>query len=77
AGSGSTPPTQTTTTLAGGVPTCAGGEYTILAEDTTRLKVANKLNTTVAELDAANASTAGYKSFYVGLKIKTPPKTNC
>jgi LysM repeat protein len=84
-GSGDTTPTtktttkttKTTTTLAGGQSTCAPGEYTIVAEDTTRSKVATKLNTTVAELDAANASTKGYSSFYPGLKIKTPPKTNC
>ncbi|MEA3184830.1 MAG: hypothetical protein QOJ74_1307 [Ilumatobacteraceae bacterium] len=74
--SGSSPATGTTTTLAGGVSTCGAGEYTIVAGDYLG-KVATKLNTTVAELDAANASTAGYKSFYVGLKIKTPPKTNC
>jgi hypothetical protein len=76
-GGGTTPPTGTTTTLAGGKSTCAPGEYTILAEDTTRKKVADKLNTTVAELDAANAATPGYSSFYPGLKIKTPPKANC
>ncbi|MGZ4763174.1 MAG: LysM peptidoglycan-binding domain-containing protein [Ilumatobacteraceae bacterium] len=76
-GAGSGPPTNTTTTLAGGKSTCAAGEYTILAEDTTRQKVATKLNTTVAELDAANAATKGYSSFYPGLKIKTPPKANC
>ncbi len=76
-GGGSTPPTGTTTTLAGGKSTCAAGDYTILPEDTTRKKVADKLNTTVAELDAANAATKGYSSFYPGLKIKTPPKANC
>ena len=74
---GATPPTGTTTTLAGGKSTCAPGEYTILAADTTRKKVADKLNTTVAELDAANAATKGYSAFYPGLKIKTPPKANC
>ena len=56
AGSGTTPPTQTTTTIAGGQSTCAPGEYTILPEDTSRTKVANKLDTTVAALDAANAA---------------------
>jgi LysM repeat protein len=74
---GSTPATGTTTTLAGGQSTCAPGEYTILPADTSRTKVANKLNTTVAALDAANAATTGYTSFYPGLKIKTPPKANC
>jgi LysM repeat protein len=74
---GSTPATGTTTTLAGGVAACAPGEYTILADDTSRSKVAKKLDTTVAALDAANAATPGYNSFYPGLKIKTPPKANC
>jgi hypothetical protein len=76
-GGGSTPPTNTTTTLAGGGSTCAPGEYTILPEDTSRTKVAKKLDTTVDALDAANVNTAGYSSFYPGLKIKTPPKANC
>lgn len=75
--SDSTPPTETTTTIAGGQPACAPGEYTILAEDTSRSKVAKKLDTTVEALDAANAATKGYSSFYPGLKIKTPPKANC
>ncbi len=70
-------PTETTTTIAGGQPTCAPGEYTILAEDTSRSKVAKKLDTTVEALDAANAGTPGYSSFYPGLKIKTPPKADC
>ena len=74
---GTTPSAGTTTTIAGGQSTCAAGEYTILAGDTSRTKVATKLNTTVAELDAANAATKGYTSFYPGLKIKTPPKANC
>jgi LysM repeat protein len=73
-----TAPGKTTTTIAGGVSTCkADGEYTILAEDTTRSKVATKLNTTVAALDAVNATTKGYKGFYPGLKIKVPAKTGC
>jgi LysM repeat protein len=76
-GTGTTASTETTTTVKGGQPACAPGEYTILAEDTSRVKVANKLNTTVAELDAANATTKGYSSFFPGLKIKTPPKANC
>jgi LysM repeat protein len=74
---GSTTPTATTTTIAGGQSACAPGEYTILAEDTSRVKVAKKLDTTVDALDAANVATPGYKSFFPGLKIKTPPKANC
>ncbi|MEY2580336.1 MAG: hypothetical protein QOE09_185 [Ilumatobacteraceae bacterium] len=73
---GTTPSTATTTTIAGGQSTCAAGEYTVVAGDYLG-KVAKKLNTTVAELDAANTNTAGYKSFYPGLKIKTPPKASC
>jgi LysM repeat protein len=76
AGGATNPPSKTTTTIKGGQSTCAPGEYTIVAGDVPS-KVANKLNTTVAELDAANAGTKGYKSFYVGLKIKTPPKASC
>jgi hypothetical protein len=48
------------------------GEYTIEEGDTTRLKVAEKFNVTVEALDAANANTNGYASFYVGLKIVIP-----
>jgi LysM domain len=74
---GTTPSTDTTTTIAGGVSTCAAGEYTIVAEDTSRVKVAKKLDTTVDALDAANVNTKGYSGFFPGLKIKTPPKANC
>jgi LysM repeat protein len=73
---GDTTPNETTTTVAGGQSTCASGEYTIVAGDYLG-KVAKKLNTTVDALNAANASTPGYSAFYPGLKIKTPPKTNC
>lgn len=76
-GTGDTTPTETTTTIAGGKSTCEPGEYTILAEDTSKIKVAKKLDTTVEALDAANVNTAGYSSFYPGLKIKTPPKADC
>lgn len=48
------------------------GEYTIEEGDTTRLKVAEKFNVTVEALDAANANTIGYESFYPGLKIVIP-----
>ena len=79
--SGNTPtgttPSEPTTTVAGGQSACAPGEYTILAEDTSRLKVAKKLDTTVDALDAANVNTKGYSGFFPGLKIKTPPKANC
>jgi LysM repeat protein len=75
-GSGTTPSTETTTTIAGGQPACAPGEYTIVAGDYPA-KVAKALDTTVDALNAANVNTPGYASFIVGLKIKTPPKANC
>ncbi|HEY0520554.1 MAG TPA: LysM peptidoglycan-binding domain-containing protein [Ilumatobacteraceae bacterium] len=73
---GTTPSSATTTTIAGGQSACAPGEYTIVTGDFLG-KVAKKLDTTVDALNAANTSTKGYSSFYVGLKIKTPPKANC
>ena len=72
-----TTPSEPTTTVAGGQSACAPGEYTILAEDTSRVKVAKKLDTTVEALDAANVNTKGYSGFFPGLKIKTPPKADC
>jgi LysM repeat protein len=51
---------------------CEPGEYTITADDTTRLKVAEKFDVTVEALDAANANTNGYSGFYPGLKIVIP-----
>jgi LysM repeat protein len=76
AGSGDTTPTETTTTIAGGQSSCAPGEYTIVEGDFLG-RVATKLDTTVEALNAANADTKGYASFFPGLKIKTPPKENC
>lgn len=74
-------PTQTTsapaTTLAGGGDNCAPGSYVILAEDTSRQKVANKFDVTVAALDAANAGTSGYSAFFPGLTIIIPAKADC
>lgn len=70
------PPTETTTTIAGGQPTCEPGEYTIVEGDYEG-KVATKLDTTVEALRAVNVNTPGYSSFYVGLTIKTPPKSEC
>jgi LysM repeat protein len=61
--------TEATTT---GTGDCETGEYEILAEDTTRVKVAEKFNVTVEALDAANANTDGYSAFYPGLTIVIP-----
>ncbi len=67
----------TSSTLAGGGDNCAAGSYTITKNDNARVKVANKFNVTVEQLDAANANTAGYSSFAPGLKIVIPAKTTC
>lgn len=48
--------------------------YVIEAGDTTRAKVADKFDTTVAALDAVNANTTGYGAFYAGLEILVPCK---
>jgi LysM repeat protein len=69
-------PAESTTTIPGGVSTCAPGEYTIVEGDYEG-KVAEKLDTTVEALRAANTNTANYASFYPGLVIKTPPKADC
>ncbi|HWM22527.1 MAG TPA: LysM peptidoglycan-binding domain-containing protein [Ilumatobacteraceae bacterium] len=51
---------------------CEAGKHTITADDTTRLKVAEKYDVTVEALDAANVNTAGYSGFYPGLEIVIP-----
>ncbi len=53
---------------------CTEGTYTIVEGDTPS-GVATKLDTTIDLLAAANADTKGYSSFYVGLVIKVPTKT--
>jgi LysM repeat protein len=55
---------------------CAEGTYTIAAGDIP-IKVAEKFDVTVEALAAANASTSGYSSFYVGLEIVIPAKADC
>jgi LysM repeat protein len=75
-GSGTT--TATTTggaTTAPGSTTAGGqcpGKYKITAEDTSRIKVAQKFGITVEALDAANSATSGYNAFYPGLEIVIP-----
>jgi LysM repeat protein len=51
---------------------CEAGTHTITADDTTRVKVAEKYDVTVEALDAANVNTAGYSAFYPGLEIVIP-----
>lgn len=70
------PPSEpgTTTTLG---DNCSVGSYTIVADDTTRVKVAERFDVTVEALDAANADTTGYGGFYPGLEIVIPPAADC
>lgn len=55
---------------------CAAGSYTI-EEGDVPFRVAEKFDVTVDALTAANANTPGYSSFYVGLVIVIPEKTDC
>jgi len=55
---------------------CPAGSYTIVAGDYIG-KVAGNFDVTVEALNAANASTSGYSSFYPGLVIVIPAKTDC
>ncbi len=55
---------------------CAAGSYTI-EEGDVPVRVAEKFDVTVEALNAANANTQGYSSFYVGLQIVIPEKTDC
>jgi LysM repeat protein len=71
-----TTPGSTTTTIAGGASNCQAGSYTIVANDYPGV-VAKKFDVTVDQLNAANAATKGYDSFYVGLVIVIPPKSTC
>lgn len=52
-------------------PAEACGTYTVVDGDYPGL-VAQKLNTTVAKLAAANTATRGYGAFYIGLVINVP-----
>lgn len=65
------PATTVATTTTTEAPAEACGSYTIVDGDYPGL-VATKLNTTVAKLSAANTTTKGYGSFYVGLVINVP-----
>jgi LysM repeat protein len=55
---------------------CAPGSYTIVEGDYIG-KVAGKFDVTVDALNAANVNTSGYSSFYVGLEIVIPAKSDC
>lgn len=56
---------------------CEEGSYTITADDTSRLAVAEKFDVTVEELDEVNRGTPGYDAFYPGLEIVIPAKDDC
>lgn len=73
--SGDAAPTGNTIPDAG--DNCAPGKYTIKDTDTSRAKVAKAFDVTVEALDAANANTPGYSSFYPGLEIVIPAKADC
>jgi LysM repeat protein len=55
---------------------CAPGTYTIVDGDYPG-RVASKFDVTVEALNAANVNTSGYSSFYVGLEIVIPAKSDC
>jgi LysM repeat protein len=55
---------------------CAPGSYTIASGDYP-IVVAEKFDVTVEALNAANSGTTGYDSFYVGLEIVIPAKSDC
>ena len=55
---------------------CAPGEYTIVDGDYEG-KVASNFDVTVDALRAANATTPNYSSFYPGLVIVIPAKSDC
>jgi LysM repeat protein len=81
---GATVPTSSTTTtqplpdLTKGTVkgNCVRGTYTVQKGDLPTT-VAKKFNLTKAQLDTANASTKGYSSFIVGIKIVIPAATGC
>ena len=55
---------------------CAAGSYTIATDDFEQ-RVADNFDVTLAALRAANTSTSGYSSFFVGLTIVIPAKSDC
>ena len=71
------PDTEPGDTIPDAGENCTAGKYTITADDTTRIGVADKFDVTVDALDAANAGTAGYAAFYPGLEIVIPAKADC
>lgn len=64
------PESATTTTVSD--DDCTTGKYTIEETDTSRQKVADKFDVSVAALDAANSGTPYYSSFAPGVEIVIP-----
>lgn len=62
------PPTQTTLPPSG---ECTEGRYTLVSGDIP-IRVANRFDITLDQLNAANANTPGYTSFIVGTEIVIP-----
>jgi LysM repeat protein len=69
-------PGAATETIPDAGDNCAPGTYTIVKDDFPG-RVASKFDVTVEALNAANANTSGYSSFYVGLEIVIPAKSDC
>jgi LysM repeat protein len=76
AGDTSASPGAATETIPDAGDNCAPGTYTIVKDDFPG-RVASKFDVTVDALNAANANTSGYSSFYVGLEIVIPAKSDC
>jgi len=72
---GSTDETATATIPDAG-DNCPAGKHVIVEGDYLG-KVAKQYDVTVEALNAANANTPGYASFYVGLEIVIPAKADC
>ena len=70
-GTETTTASAATTTLAPDANGCTTGSYVIVANDLPGL-IAKKFDVTVAQLDAANVNTKGYKNFIVGVTIVIP-----
>ena len=75
-GEGETETSDPAVTIPDAGDNCPAGSYTIVAGDYLG-KVASNFDVTVEALNAANASTSGYSSFYPGLVIVIPAKTDC
>jgi len=55
---------------------CEPGSYTVVAGDFP-IAVAQNFDVTLDQLNAANANTSGYDSFYPGLEIVIPAASDC